>query len=464
MRSEYNDLLESELSNSQHIMISQSITDGRISTILAKDARFSPRPPLIYKNLDAHSTFMEFVSQQKLAGKHVHSLACDDKFGYGVVVMSGFGRKQEVTRDYKMSTRLYSKGYRITACGAQCLNFYYIMTKGVDAFDGKKQMWVLKKSWAEMEDLIEDNRKRGMTVTDVCYSRSKKKYLLVMTKSLDRQKHRWRVDDKVKDDKWIEEESSKGRYPSIIFHDPSTGRVLDVTTESVDRSGFRVRARHFLSLPPAALSTKLQTSQDGTTLSKEDSPVTQLSFMDTPLIQLSFVEVMNFVNFKVRVVCACGNNEMVIKLLPDTKMVRLKKIYADFVGLSVKQLKFFFKSREVKDGDSADKLGMKNGEKIRTKKTRKVTPSIQQKVAVDCLSLFDKEIKDATNQVEGEMVEKIKEVNKEEESKKLEKIKEESLPQISETNGLINDQVEEVGQNSESRYISSMYLKISNIS
>ena len=133
-------------------------------------------------------------------------------------------------------------------------------------------------------------------------------------------------------------------------------------------------------------------------------------------------------------------------------------------GLSVKQLKFFFKSREVKDGDSADKLGMKDGEKIRTKKTRKNTSSTQQKVAVDCLSPFDKEIKDATNQVEGEMVEKIKEVNKEEESKKLEKIKEESLPQISETNGLINDQVEEVEENSESRYISSMYLKISNIS
>ena len=109
---------------------------------------------------------------------------------------------------------------------------------------------------------------------------------------------------------------------------------------------------------------------------------------------------------------------------------------------------------EVKDGDCADKLGMKDGDKIRTRKirTRKGTTSTQQKVVVDCLSTFDEKIKDATNQVEGEMVEKIKEVNKEEKSKKLEK--EESLPRISET---------KVEENSESKYISSMYLKISNI-
>ena len=72
-------------------------------------------------------------------------------------------------------------------------------------------------------------------------------------------------------------------------------------------------------------------------------------------------------NLKVRVVLE-GNKEMVFKLLPHTKMVRLKNIFADFVGLSVKQLKFFFKSREVEDGDSPDKLGMKDGDKIMTVK------------------------------------------------------------------------------------------------
>ena len=72
-------------------------------------------------------------------------------------------------------------------------------------------------------------------------------------------------------------------------------------------------------------------------------------------------------NLKVRVV-GQDNKEMVFKLLPHTKMIRLKNIFADFVGLSVKQLKFFFKSREVEDEDSADKLGMKDGDKIRTVK------------------------------------------------------------------------------------------------
>ena len=45
------------------------------------------------------------------------------------------------------------------------------------------------------------------------------------------------------------EELSEARYPSIIFHDPSTGRVLDVSTESEDRSGFMVRAFTFLESP-----------------------------------------------------------------------------------------------------------------------------------------------------------------------------------------------------------------------
>ena len=81
---------------------------------------------------------------------------------------------------------------------------------------------------------------------------------------------------------------------------------------------------------------------------------------------------------------------MVFKLFPHTKVVLLKKVYANFVGLSVsvKQLKFFFKSTEVKDGDSADKLGMKDGDKIRTAKTRKDTAFNQQKVVLDKVHLM----------------------------------------------------------------------------
>ena len=71
-------------------------------------------------------------------------------------------------------------------------------------------------------------------------------------------------------------------------------------------------------------------------------------------------------NLKVRVVGQGNNKEMVFKLLPHTKMIRLKNIFADFVGLSAKQIKFFFKTTEVEDGDSPDKLGMKDGDKIRT--------------------------------------------------------------------------------------------------
>ena len=96
-------------------------------------------------------------------------------------------------------------------------------------------------------------------------------------------------------------------------------------------------------------------------------------------------------NLKVRVVGVEGNKEMVFKLLPHTKMVRLKNIFADFVGVSVHQLKFFFKSREVQNGDSVDTLGMKDGDIIRVhngsgvKEVQEELPPGWRLVKQDCL-------------------------------------------------------------------------------
>ena len=96
-------------------------------------------------------------------------------------------------------------------------------------------------------------------------------------------------------------------------------------------------------------------------------------------------------NLKVRVVGAESNKEMVFKLLPHSKMVRLKNIFADFVGVSVHQLKFFFKSREVQNGDSVDILGMKDGDIIRVhngsgvKEVQEELPPGWRLVKQDCL-------------------------------------------------------------------------------
>ena len=247
-KSNYVGLLSSEMQNTDQLLISQSINGGKISVIFAEDSRYNPTPALSWGNRDDHDDFMEFIKDQKSKGKHVFSMACDDDFGFGVFTMGNFGTDQGVAWDSDRSEiqKWYDADYRITACGARNSRFYYIMTRGAAGFGGKRQICTTKNSWDEAKEFISQQWKDGKILTGICYSTGLKKYLLVMTESSENQRYKWGTSSQIVDWDWVNEEYRMGRYPTIIFHDPSDDRVMVVMTSDGNRSGYTIRTNYGL--------------------------------------------------------------------------------------------------------------------------------------------------------------------------------------------------------------------------
>ena len=248
-KSHYVDLLGSEMKNTKQLLISQSIENGKISAIFAEDSRYKPRPALSWVNRDDHDGFLRYIEDERRSkGKHVFSMACDDYFGFGVFTMKDFGTDQDITWDPDMSTvqQWYDKRYRITACGARNSTFYYIMTRGAKGYDKKNQICKIKDSWQEADEYIRQQWEDGKLLTGICYSTGLKQYLLVMTESSGEQSYSWGTSSQIVDFDWVEEEYDRGLSPTIIFHDPSSDRVLVVMTSDSNRSGYIIRQMHGL--------------------------------------------------------------------------------------------------------------------------------------------------------------------------------------------------------------------------
>jgi len=223
-KSHYGDLLSSELKNSDQLLISQSICSGRISAIFGEDLRYDRRRVgLGWVNTDDHSGFMEYIEDQGSKGRHVFSIACDDDFGFGVLIMDEFGTTQGVAWDSDMSKvqEWFDAGYHITACGARNSRFYYIMTLAATGYEGKRQTCATKDSWDEAKEWILRQWEDGKILTGICYSRGKKKYFLVMTEYSAGQSYVWGTHSRAADYDLVSLEYCKRLYPTIIFHDPS---------------------------------------------------------------------------------------------------------------------------------------------------------------------------------------------------------------------------------------------------
>ena len=246
-KSQYVDLLSSELMNTDQLLISQSIKSGEVSTIFAEDSRYKPRPVLGWVNRDDHDGFIQYIEDERSKGRHVFSMACEDDFGFGVFTMEDFGTSQEITWDSDMSEiqQWYDADYRITACGARNSRFYYTMTLGATGYDGKEQICAIKDSWVEANEFISQELEDGKILTGICYSTGMKQYFLVMTESSASQSIRGTISQAVDYD-WVYEEYSKGLSPTIIFHDPSFNLVLVVMTSDTNRSGYLIRPKHGL--------------------------------------------------------------------------------------------------------------------------------------------------------------------------------------------------------------------------
>ena len=134
----------------------------------------------------------------------------------------------------------YQKGKKITSCTAKGSTFYFVMTKNVVGYHGKRQCWFTRSSWAEIEIEIEKNWSNGKVITGICYNQGLKQYLVVMTESAADQSYRcFKYSEFSEQSKWEDKEyDEKDRHPTIYFLDPNNHQLLIVYTSDENRSTY----------------------------------------------------------------------------------------------------------------------------------------------------------------------------------------------------------------------------------
>ena len=247
----YTDFISSHIFNSQDILISQSMHNGVFSGIFASSKLYNPRPATswgIRRNYDA---FLEFVKEEwkwvNGRSKGIYSLACDEKFGFGVFFMEGYGTTQVIINSMDDLKKEWDDGLRITSCAALDSTFYIVMTKDTKEYDGKRQTCSTRSTWTDTREKIREGYKEGRVITGICYSTGLKQYLLVMTKMPQEQTYRWFGNtERIARSDWEQEKFKQGFHPTIIFKDPTGNETLSVMTKDENRSGYKRRAYYKL--------------------------------------------------------------------------------------------------------------------------------------------------------------------------------------------------------------------------
>ena len=252
----YTDFISSHVFNSQNILISQSMNNGFFSGIFASSKLYNPRPATswgIRRNYDEFSEFAkkeyEWVKPNGInARRRIYSLACDEKFGFGVFFMEGYGTKQVIRGSTDSIQNELDDGLRITSCAALDSKFYIVMTKDTKEYHGKKQIWFTRRTWKKVNDEVQEGYQDGKAITGICYSSGLKLYFVVMTASMGAQCFSWfdTTEQKAMND-WEFEKFKQGFHPTIIFKDPTDNNILIVMTKDenisayVRRSDFELR-------------------------------------------------------------------------------------------------------------------------------------------------------------------------------------------------------------------------------
>ena len=96
----YKDFIASYTTNSERILITQTIHNGRFSGCFGTSKLYSPRPPCCGWIRPNYGTFLKDVKEERkwVNGKSymIYSLACHEKYGFGVFFMENFGTAQTI--------------------------------------------------------------------------------------------------------------------------------------------------------------------------------------------------------------------------------------------------------------------------------------------------------------------------------------------------------------------------------
>ena len=192
---DYTDFIASHIKHSELIMITQTIHNGRFSACFAASKLYSPRPSCRIRIRPDYDTFVKYVKEKSkwVNGKSlmIYSLACDEKFGFGVFLMKNFGTAQTILTDTSEIKTKNDGGFRITACAARGSSFYIIMTKGTKEYTSKDQECFTSSTWKGIASELHRGYKEGKRITGICYSTGVGQYFVVMTEMPDEQRYEW---------------------------------------------------------------------------------------------------------------------------------------------------------------------------------------------------------------------------------------------------------------------------------
>ena len=93
---DYTDFISSYIFNSQGIVISQSMHDGYLSACFTTTSLYRPRPLVTWWIPRDYDAFISFVKGRWEKSRRIYSLACDERFGFGVFLMENFGTNQAI--------------------------------------------------------------------------------------------------------------------------------------------------------------------------------------------------------------------------------------------------------------------------------------------------------------------------------------------------------------------------------
>ena len=234
MKIGYTNLISSEVQNTGNLVRSQSISGRKLSMIIAPGCEKTRG----WAQKDNLKSFFKFTDAEKSEGRNLFSVAAADDFGFGAFTLEDYGTDQIITTDKDDIDLLWKKGFHITAVCTWSFDFYFVMTKGVEEFVGKAQTWHFSSSWSSVEKQIRKGWENKV-ITGLCFSAKTEKYLLVLTESDAGQSYKWDISAKYLNDK-----SSKGYQPTIVFHDLTNDRVLTVLTTGKGKFETHMRLRH----------------------------------------------------------------------------------------------------------------------------------------------------------------------------------------------------------------------------
>ena len=247
---DYTDFISSYIFNSQGIVISQSMHDGYLSACFATTSLYRPRPLVTWWIPRDYDTFISFVKGLWEKSTRIYSLACDERFGFGVFLMKNFGTNQAIITNTSDIQRFWKDGFRITACAARGSTLYLIMTKSTKEYGEKSQEWITGNTWLEVDTEIRKSYQTGKVITGICYSTGLEQYFVVMTEmSLGRRQcYAWQTDNTkegyFKREKWVKKKSEEGYHLTIIFNDPTDDKILFVMTKDGNISEYTYRINH----------------------------------------------------------------------------------------------------------------------------------------------------------------------------------------------------------------------------